>query len=180
MNILYVIGNGFDINVGLKTDYQSFYDYYLSEPSRSEDILKLKHHLSSERYETWADLELGLGKYSEKVASVSEFKEIYFDISDRLKEYLTKEIISFSVSPHINSVFLEDFRFPHLHLNAGMTREIGSYLRNTGGPYDINIISFNYTDIIERIILQGSSDKTFPVYIDSNSFCPSCTYVTQR
>ena len=30
MNITYIIGNGFDINIGLKTSYESFINYYLT------------------------------------------------------------------------------------------------------------------------------------------------------
>ena len=28
MNITFFIGNGFDLNLGLKTGYKSFYEYY--------------------------------------------------------------------------------------------------------------------------------------------------------
>ena len=29
MNIVYLFGNGFDRNLGLNTDYKSFYNYYM-------------------------------------------------------------------------------------------------------------------------------------------------------
>lgn len=32
MNILYMIGNGFDIHIGLATSYHDFLQYYLKQP----------------------------------------------------------------------------------------------------------------------------------------------------
>jgi hypothetical protein len=33
MNILFLIGNGFDLNLGMKTRYVDFYNYYISNTS---------------------------------------------------------------------------------------------------------------------------------------------------
>ena len=61
MNIVYLIGNGFDINIGLKTRYKDFYDYYLALDSSgdNEHVKKLKEHLketlsTDDKY--WSDL----------------------------------------------------------------------------------------------------------------------------
>ena len=63
MNLLFVYGNGLDINLGLKTGYQDFYDYYLNEvPSSSPLIEKMNKHLSKERYNNWSDLGLEIGR----------------------------------------------------------------------------------------------------------------------
>ena len=70
MKILFLLGNGFDINLSLPTDYQSFYDVYLKEASPSVTVSELKKYLNQERYQTWADLEWGLGQYTTKVKSV--------------------------------------------------------------------------------------------------------------
>ena len=42
MKILYIIGNGFDLNIGLKTSYTNFYDYYNSLTSTKEKVKFLK------------------------------------------------------------------------------------------------------------------------------------------
>ena len=42
MNVLFILGNGFDINLGLHTGYQDFYEYYLKQPSTNPVIVKLK------------------------------------------------------------------------------------------------------------------------------------------
>lgn len=45
MNITYLIGNGFDLNLGLKTRYRDFYDYYVKQPSNDDLIKKFKNDL---------------------------------------------------------------------------------------------------------------------------------------
>ena len=47
MNVLYLIGNGFDLRLGLPTRYEDFLDYYekrcsLSDTSEAESITKYK------------------------------------------------------------------------------------------------------------------------------------------
>ena len=58
MNILFFIGNGFDINLGMKTRYSDFYKYYKDIESKSNVIQKLKEEIA-ERIVNWSDLELG-------------------------------------------------------------------------------------------------------------------------
>jgi hypothetical protein len=56
MQILYIIGNGFDLSLGLKTSYNNFYQYYKTVESDNVNIQKLKKNISK-TYESWADLE---------------------------------------------------------------------------------------------------------------------------
>lgn len=45
MNILFLIGNGFDINLGMQTRYTDFYKYYATVPTSKDSILKLKKEI---------------------------------------------------------------------------------------------------------------------------------------
>ena len=42
MNIVYIIGNGFDLNLDMKTRYTDFYEYYKSIKSDKSSIKQLK------------------------------------------------------------------------------------------------------------------------------------------
>ena len=69
MVITHIIGNGFDINQGLKTSYKDFYrDYYLKQDSSESVIDELKSAISGD-IENWSDLELAIGKYTAHIAS---------------------------------------------------------------------------------------------------------------
>ncbi|QZT37063.1 bacteriophage abortive infection AbiH family protein [Halosquirtibacter xylanolyticus] len=48
MNILYILGNGFDLQLGLKTSYNDFYNYYTKlKDNPSEEITKLRSSISN-------------------------------------------------------------------------------------------------------------------------------------
>lgn len=91
MNILYIIGNGLDIAHHMKTAYQDFFKYYLKVASDDNDILLMKRDINSHRYETWADLEIGMGAYASQCANKEVFLKCLADIKSNLKEYLKKE-----------------------------------------------------------------------------------------
>ena len=93
MNIVYLIGNGFDINIGLKTRYKDFYDYYLALDSSgdNEHVKKLKEHLketlsTDDKY--WSDLEIALGAYTTNFSSLEELELAYNNINDRFREFI--------------------------------------------------------------------------------------------
>ena len=91
MNIVYCIGNGFDIAQGLKTRYSDFYDQYTNRYpiSISPSAKKLRKSIKSD-YKTWADLEMGLGEYTINL-NEDDHDEAYFDLSDSLREHLKNE-----------------------------------------------------------------------------------------
>lgn len=75
MNVLFILGNGFDKAQGLATSYQEFYNDYLKLTPSSEIEARLKKEIQSD-YETWADLEEGLGKYSAQFDDIISFREV--------------------------------------------------------------------------------------------------------
>lgn len=155
MNILYLIGNGFDINLGLKTGYSDFYDYYLSQGTKSEVVAKLKTHLEKERYTTWADLELGMGEYTKNVSDCHDLEIICHDLSRSLRLYLSKVQSGFAVTPVDIDKFKGNLLNPSRGLNAGSRRSVDSYVSL---DKDIFIINFNYTNTVERLCnYKGSS-----------------------
>lgn len=60
--IAFLIGNGFDLNIGLATRYDQFCKHYLKE--HSEDFLAKSMKTDMK---LWSDLELALGKVTEQV-----------------------------------------------------------------------------------------------------------------
>lgn len=45
MKVIYLVGNGFYLNLGLKTSYCDFYNYYLNVKNEDTQISQLKVHL---------------------------------------------------------------------------------------------------------------------------------------
>ena len=93
MRILHLIGNGFDLNLGLETSYLNFYLHYILKDVDKEHIKQLIKDIASyihkEPSETqWSDLEIGLGDYTKQIKSEDEFLEIYQDINLELKQFI--------------------------------------------------------------------------------------------
>lgn len=150
MNILYIIGNGFDINLGLKTGYQDFYDYYITQESSSDAVKRLKEYLKKERYKIWADMEMGMGQYTAQVSSVDEFEEVCHDLSLSLRKYLNDVQASYTAQPSDTSKLYGYLVSPQSGLIDGNARVVNSYISD-GTTRIINVISFNYTNTFERL-----------------------------
>lgn len=148
MNILYIIGNGFDINLGLRTDYQEFYDYYIAQKSDSDVIAKMKEHLTKHRYTTWADLELGMGSYTNNVGSWKEMEEICHDFSIKLRSFLSQKQKGFSIIEPEKRKMLGFILNPQKGLTAGSERAVSNFLVR---DKSIQVISFNYTKTFEQL-----------------------------
>lgn len=159
MKITYIIGNGFDINLGLRTSYENFYKWYVKQSSEKDpDVVKkfkseINNHIDKKGTEiNWSDLESGLGKYSSEVPT-DHFLELYMDIATGLKTYLKEEYRFFDKTLYDEDKFrgfLEDPISGHYH-NA-RTRKLQEFVFNHRLEDEINIISFNYTSTIEDLL----------------------------
>ena len=165
MKTVFIIGNGFDINLGLPTGYQDFYNYYLKQPSGSEQISSLKKYLEKERYNTWADLELGLGDYTRYLTTEDDVEIILHDLSDYLKAYLHEVSNSFSPLSSFADQFFRDLAQPYRSLPGGMARAVASFCASFSLPINIDVISFNYTDVLEKLIRVTRSNARLPMRI---------------
>lgn len=151
MNVLFILGNGFDINLGLHTGYQDFYEYYLKQPSKDPVIIKLKKYLEKARYTTWADLEIGLGSYTLEVENINQMRTVYYDLGDHLRSFLLQEEASYSSTDDVLNAITKGLIRPHSFLPHGMRDAIDTF-RTGHSHFMIDVISFNYTNTLEKIL----------------------------
>lgn len=161
MNITFIIGNGFDLNLDLKTKYIDFYNYYFSIESEKKPIQDFKAYLNEKLKEEakWSDLEVALGEYTANIGTEGDFVLIYDDVILRLKEYLQKQDNSFQVKD--KEKFINDLIHFENYLSDVEKDSILNFreLYAQESHWYINIISFNYTSIIEKILECGKYDK---------------------
>jgi len=151
MNILFIIGNGFDINLGMKTRYCDFYEYYKSIHSDDDAINKLKDTISSD-YKNWSDLELALGKYTENIETLQQFDNIFDDIDEKLSEYLYKEELKIDYNKFDVDKLNKYLSAPESCLaqaDINIIREYKNSWKNNN--WIVNVITFNYTKTLEKI-----------------------------
>jgi len=159
MNILYLIGNGFDLNLGLRTSYRQFYEYYLGCKTFSTAVAKLKSFIKEDgKTELWSDLEWALGQYSIWFEDANEFQTALFDISDKLREYIQRENGQLIVTEQATQRFCADLTDPVQYLRPATAQTMRSYQANwvNYNSWNIDIITFNYTSSIERLLQKGT------------------------
>ncbi|WP_215222824.1 AbiH family protein [Echinicola shivajiensis] len=150
MKIVYLLGNGFDLSLGMKTGYKDFYEYYQSTNSKSEVVKKLKDEISGD-LENWSDLELAFGKYTEKINSQDEYDELIEDLLGNLGEYLCYQEEKLDVSILDREKFCNYLAYPEESLLQADKNKLKAF-RNNYKNSRVSIVTFNYTRVVEKII----------------------------
>lgn len=156
MNITFLIGNGFDRNLGLHTQYSDFTKYYKSLETDSETIRKFRKDIEDNK-ELWFDAEIAMGKYTSNFdeGEAKAYSECHTDFCVKLSEYLKeqeKRIDYEKSSDSINKAFaninsiIQSFPTQEREgLNA-------IYHNRRGEPIHFNFICFNYTGTLDKCI----------------------------
>lgn len=156
MNILYFTGNGFDINLGMPTKYADFYKHYKEISSTNKNIQILKNDIEDD-YKNWSDLELAIGKYTDRLNSIEDFDSIFDDILDNLGDYLQQIEEMFDFSSFQKEKLYNYLCNPEDNLPKADSDIIKAYKKEWEySIWNIDIVTFNYTRSIEKIL----GDKT--------------------
>lgn len=156
MNIVYVIGNGLDVSLGMKTRYSDFYDDYCKsrKENQNEDVIKLKQTIEQGK-EDWKDLELQLGKYTSQVSDSAIMQKICLDLDDALRVYLLKEQDKASTQEFDRDLTIEYLTKPEYFLLPDDQTTV--YQGFDASSRNIRIITLNYTDSLEKALSNGAS-----------------------
>nr|MBR4281924.1 bacteriophage abortive infection AbiH family protein [Clostridia bacterium] len=162
MNITFLIGNGFDLNLGLATKFNDFLKVY-TKPTDSDSALirAFKEHVLTEN-ELWANAEMAFGQYTaafnptaEVTKTADDFCECYEHFCRELASYLSKEEerINFtSLSKFIGNVLPKSLLG---YLSGFREVEKQSLLeaqKGVSGGEIFNFINFNYTTTLDMCL----------------------------
>jgi len=165
MKITFLIGNGFDLSLGLKTSYNHFYSWYCQRKSNKQHICDFKDNINDDmnndvpiEKKTWADFEIGLGEYTKNFTkeNVNNYLECFNDAQNDLIEYLREQENQFDVSSYSKdrlSEFEESIKNFYDETFDTKKTIFASKINDTHDQnIEIRIISFNYTNILDRIM----------------------------
>lgn len=157
--ITFLIGNGFDINCGIKTSYNDFYPIYLKQESNSEIIQNFKNDLD-ENIDKWADFEMSMAKYAAHFNSEKELITCTRDFRKKLCAYLTEQEKLFfnkiTTEEQVKDINNETNRTLNTFYN-GLSKNITRSFQNPQCEY--SFITFNYTHIIDQILLKFKQSR---------------------
>lgn len=155
MNVVILIGNGFDLALGLKTRYKDFLQKYRLLVTDAAVIRKMKEIIEDDRkngMEKWSYAEEAFGRqkfsqYGEDVVSVLD--DCTTDFQGCLCKYLEQEEQRFEIPLDRATEIRREFR-------AGIRRLISTCkaltLRRQEEPTSINFIDFNYTRTLDELL----------------------------
>lgn len=167
MNVLYIIGNGFDKAQGMKTSYPEFYQYLMENTDNGSSLLQqLKKDINADK-KLWSDMEEAFGLFTSKIVSAASLENLYFELSDNLQDYLTAEESAFIPTDELKSKFVEDFTHPAKYMGATDIIKYNNFVKNIGAGHDISVMTLNYTNTFEKLLALGRSTD---IKIDGNNY----------
>ena len=158
MNILFIIGNGFDMHLGMKTQYADFYPEYIKSKNENKIIKDLKDRIKND-YESWSCLETAIGHDTKNLSSKDEVDVITEDVKRVLADYLNKEFERFDFDKFNKGKLYEYLSYPERYLETGSFENIRDFRSNRHSEEWItNIVTFNYTYSLDRLLKDVPND----------------------
>lgn len=162
-NLVFMIGNGFDLSCGMKTKYSDVYKEYIKAPSETKVIETFKKEIEG-NLENWGDFELEISKYAAKLKNPDELVECIRDFRAYLNTYMIEEQKSFWKScPKAKGEMAKEMyssisKFYTEYTNQNVSEMISSLL---GEELEVGVIQFNYTTVFDsfyKLVFPSSSD----------------------
>jgi len=171
MQITFLIGNGFDIALGIKSSYAQFYDWYCNETSIIKHVNEFRKNIKDDitrnvpdDQKVWADFELGIGKYSDRfsVADAEKFLDCIDDAQENIVKYLKAQQELFDLDDYTEESFKsfrESIKSFFEEVSDGETNGINKSLNEVPNESRIiKFITFNYTYTLEDILKKFSDN----------------------
>lgn len=180
-----MIGNGFDVSLGIKSSYSEFYKWYCDQPSELEHIEEFKKSIQDDMNrdvpddeKTWADFEVGLGQYTTKFTpdTVSNFLDCLDDAQANIVNYLKEQEQEFYFNEFTKNSILE-FETSFLNFYEEVTDQDKITLNSVcngvrNDDREITVVSFNYTKTLE-VLFECFQTYTLASW-SNNGFNHSC------
>ena len=167
MNITFLVGNGFDINLGLNTRYTDFYPTYLNKGH--DDILS---RAIADNYDKWADLEVALGKILKDISpdQVDEFLDSKGQLEGDLAEYLRHEESRLVLSnKELPGEFRKNVAGFAKEFTAKEQADYRKWQSSVSASISYRFISYNYTNGLDGIVAKGKSVQSFDTHVSGNT-----------
>ncbi len=160
MNITFLLGNGFDIGLGLETGYESFYDEYsVIQPTDNENISLFKSMLKDRNADDnkkiidWSDFEKAFGQHSSDftIEEKSEYIERFEDFVSNFNRYLESEEkhLDFSNAALIAKT-MKAAVTTYFHIRTADREAVQAIYNSADSTRCYNFISFNYTKSVDE------------------------------
>jgi hypothetical protein len=158
--ITFLIGNGFDLQVGLKTRYIDFYNIYKVIANDDNELIKwFKNQITKDEghgWINWSDFEIHMGEASSNFANAGDFKSCLNDFVIKFNNYLKSECSSIdwkAINSDTYIKFCNSFNMFGDHMSENGKGKFYKLMDNASGSVvSIDFLQFNYTDIFDKML----------------------------
>lgn len=179
MQITFLVGNGFDLNAGLRTRFSDFFKVYCEETANDTPVIKKFKEEIGTNVELWSDFEKQMGAYTSKVTkdipeegklSIEDYYTCIDDFRNKFIIYLNEEIrrpIVSVMKTQIREKCQDMLKNPFRYLRTGQWERLYNYIDAQLQPLTVKygFVVFNYTDMCEQCMrIEGS--REIPRYCD--------------
>ena len=177
MNVTFLIGNGFDLRLGLHTKYTDMYEGYIKEPSGNEVIRRFKKTLEQDSpngYKTWGDFEMAMAQHAKTFSSEEELIVCVRDFKEYMANHLQSEQQKFMdlMNQASSAAIAKEMNRATVTFYKGQTPNVINEIEEVYDATDIscNYIVFNYTTLLDEILKKHNnyykiSKNNQPVHI---------------
>lgn len=202
MNITFLIGNGFDLRMGMKTRFTDMYEGYIAQDSATDAIRKFKKMLEADapNYKTWGDFEMAMAQKANLFFEEFEFIECLRDFKLYMVEHLRKEQDFFfgrkQISEEAHTYCRDEFAKSIEHFYVGLSPNTINTFIDLGlkSKQNYQFVSFNYTTVFDNFIkttdawwggcdvlhIHGSLDADIVLGADNLDQISKLPYMTTR
>lgn len=160
MKITFLIGNGFDLRIGMNTRFADMYEGYIAQTSTSDVIQKFKEMLKADapEYKTWGDFEMAMAKKAKDFEDEGSFIECLRDFKLYMVLHLENEQRMFnqrmSVYRSLKSYCIDELSVSVAKFYASLRPNvINEFVRlGVDNKPKYQFISFNYTTVFDSLL----------------------------
>lgn len=156
MHITFLIGNGFDRNLGLDTTYTDFVKVYKNLSSESDHINGFRDYIKANEA-LWSKAEEALGQYTQELERGQGpiFSECQADFCANLAQYLKRQEsrVNYDANKEAIQKAFQNFRNLVQPFSSAERNIINSVYQNCRGENIIfDFIDYNYTYTLDRCL----------------------------
>lgn len=160
MNITFLLGNGFDIGLGLKTGYENFYEEYsqiLATDNKNinsfKTILMNRNADDQKKIIDWSDFEKAFGQHSsdftieEKMDYIERFEDFvanfntYLENEEKRVDFSSTDLIAKTMNTAVTTYY---------HIRTADRESVQNIYTSADHNRTYNFISFNYTKSVDE------------------------------
>lgn len=159
MQVTFLVGNGFDLNLGLKTNYSDFLDEYQKPKDTDSELIKKFKKDILEDQKLWASAEYAFGQYTKKFKeegyNAAEFITCYIDFCAALGSYLLEQEQALNYS-ELKTTLINGFADSIKNFLLGHKDSQKQIIQNSysavSGGISYRFLCFNYTATLDLMI----------------------------